>query len=176
MTGSFGGSLRKPPPVRLSCGPGGGQVAVSQPSVSRTCSTAWRCFAGLRSFLMRPHEGSPYPTRRLPGDPSTGRSPSRAPSVLSPRLHEAHLTPASSDSRSTPLPRACGPPRHGLPLSQTNLGLAELPNDLLLCELPPSWHCRPPLSCDHTRIRTPNVASFKDGRPGLRYRCLAPPK
>jgi hypothetical protein len=93
---------------------------------------------------MRPHEGSPYPTRRLPGDPSTGRSPSRAPSVLSPRLHEAHLTPASSDSRSTPLPRACGPPRHGLPLSQTNLGLAELPNDLLLCELPPSWHCRPP--------------------------------
>jgi len=32
----------------------------------------------------------------------------------------------------------------GLPLGQPNLCLVELPNDLLRCELLPSWHHRPP--------------------------------
>jgi len=42
--------------------------------------------------------------------------------------------------------------RHGLPLSQPNLSLAELPDDLLRSELFPSWHLLPSLGLRHQRF------------------------
>jgi hypothetical protein len=53
---------------------------------------------------------------------------------------------------------------HGLPSSQLDHGLAELPDDVLRRELLSSWHLSPSFGCDHTRILAPSVASFKGGQ------------
>jgi len=86
-------------------------VTSSRPSVSRTCSTAWRRFAGLRSFPKPPPEGSPCRAQRPPGAASAERSPSRDPSVASPDPSAAPRTPASTGSTSARSRQASGPSR-----------------------------------------------------------------
>lgn len=45
-----------------------------------------------------------------------------------------------------------------------DLGLTELPDDLLRCELLSSWHLSPSLGLHHTEILSLKVATFKGGR------------
>jgi hypothetical protein len=54
--------------------------------------------------------------------------------------------------------------RHGLPSGQLDLGLAELPDDLLRCELLSSWHRMPSLGLKHPEILSLKVVTFKGGR------------